>query len=41
MMREGIERGGYSYISPLHWVSRLRRLWTRDRGEALATADIR
>src|SRR5258706_3319570 len=41
MMREGIERGGYSYISPLHWVSRLRRLWTRDPGEALATADIR
>jgi hypothetical protein len=41
MMREGIERGGYSYISPLHWVGRLRRLWTRDRSEALATADIR
>src|SRR5467141_1718876 len=41
MMREGIERGGYSYISPLQWVSRLRRLWNRDRGEALATADIR
>src|SRR5882762_4521211 len=41
MMKEGIERGGYSYISPLRWVSGLRRLWTRDRGEALATADIR
>ncbi len=45
MMREGIERGGYSYVSPLHWVSKLRRLWTRGRdeteAEALATADIR
>jgi hypothetical protein len=43
MMREGVERGGYSYVSPLHWVTKLRRLWTRDRNEAkaLATADIR
>jgi hypothetical protein len=41
MMREGVERGGYSRTS---WLSlgRLRRLWNRNRGEAeaLATADI-
>ena len=40
MMREGIERGGYSRTS---WFSlgRLRRLWNRNRGEAeeLATVD--
>jgi hypothetical protein len=41
MMREGIERGGYSRTS---WLSlgRLRRLWSRNRGEAeeLATVDV-
>jgi hypothetical protein len=41
MMQNGIERGGYSYVSPLHWLGKLRRLLTRDQGEALATADIR
>ena len=37
MMREGIERGGYS--SPWHLLGRLRRLWTRNRGEELAPAE--
>jgi hypothetical protein len=41
MMQNGIERGGYSYVSPLHWLGKLRRLWTRDQGEALAAADTR
>jgi hypothetical protein len=43
MMREGIERGGYSAFSPLQWASRLRKLWSRDRAEAeaLATVDVR
>jgi Tfp pilus assembly protein PilF len=40
MLREGIERPGYNRTS---WLSlgRLRRLWTRNRGEseALATVD--
>ena len=37
MMREGIERGGYQ--SPLALLGRVRRLWTRNREDALATAD--
>jgi len=41
IMREGVQRGGYSRSS---WFSlgRLRRLWSRNRGEAeaLATADV-
>jgi Cu/Ag efflux protein CusF len=31
MMREGIERGGYSYKSPWQLVASVRKLWKRDR----------
>jgi hypothetical protein len=43
MMREGVERGGYSYKSPLQLVSSLRKLWKREQPEAktLATAETR
>jgi Tfp pilus assembly protein PilF len=40
-MHNGIKRGDFNYKSPWPLVSRLRRLWSRDQGEALATADIR
>jgi len=38
MMREGIERGGYR--TPWFSLARLRRLWTRNRGEAEALATV-
>ena len=43
MMREGVERGGYAYKSPMQLVSGLRKLWKRDRPEmeSLATAEPR
>lgn len=41
MKREGIERGGGVYKSPWGLVARVRRLFGRDRGEALATVDAR
>jgi len=37
MLQQGIERGGYR--SPLALLVRLRRLWRRGRGEALAFGD--
>jgi hypothetical protein len=40
-IHNGIKRGDFSYKSPWNLVARLRRLWTRDQDEALATADIR
>jgi tetratricopeptide (TPR) repeat protein len=40
MLQNGIKRGAYNYKSPWNLVAGLRRLWTRDRSEALATADI-
>ncbi len=40
LVHNGIKRGGYSYKSPWHVVTLLRRLWTRDRSKALITADI-
>lgn len=39
MTREGIERGGYR--SPWLLLGRLRRLWTRDRGDELAPVEAR
>ncbi len=41
-VHNGIKRGGFSYMMPWHAVSRLRKLWSRDRAEseALAAADI-
>ncbi len=41
LVHNGIKRDGPSYRGPWHLVSLLRRLWTRDQGEALATADLR
>ena len=43
MMREGVERGGYSYKSPWQLVAGFRKLWKRDRSEveALTTAETR
>jgi hypothetical protein len=43
MMREGVERGGYSYKSPWQLVAGFRKLWKRDRPEveALTTAETR
>lgn len=40
MMREGVDRSGYR--TPWLSLGRLRRLWSRNRGEseALATVDI-
>jgi len=38
MMREGVERGGYK--SPWLWVTRLRTLWRRGRGEASVALDV-
>jgi hypothetical protein len=44
-VHSGIKRGGFSYMSPWHLVSRVRRLWTRDQqseAEAIAaTAEVR
>jgi hypothetical protein len=37
MKQAGIERGGYK--NPRFLLGRLSRLWTRDRGEAMATVD--
>lgn len=37
MKQVGIERGGYK--SPWSFIARVRRLWTRDRSETLATVD--
>jgi hypothetical protein len=39
MKQAGIERGGYK--NPRFLLARLSRLWTRNRDEALATADVR
>lgn len=39
MKQVGIERGGYKSAWSL--IARVRRLWTRDRSEALATVDAR
>ena len=41
MMREGVERGGYSYKSPWQLVVSFRKLWKGDRPdvEALATVE--
>jgi hypothetical protein len=39
MLREGIERGGYSRKSWLT-LGRLRKLWTRNRSEELTVAEI-
>lgn len=41
LIHNGIKRDGPSYKGPWHLVSFLRRLWTRDRSESLATANIR
>jgi len=43
MMREGVERGGYTYKNPLQLVSSIRKLWKRDRSEVetLATVETR
>jgi hypothetical protein len=43
MMREGVERGGYSYKSPWQLIVSFRRLWKRDRPEVetLATVETR
>ena len=43
MMREGVERGGYTYKNPLQMVSSIRKLWKRDRSEVetLATVETR
>ncbi len=41
LVHNGIKRDGPSHRGPWHLVSLLRRLWTRDQGEALATADLR
>src|SRR5438046_3356877 len=38
MMREGIERGGYT--NPWLWITRLGRLCRRGRGEASVALDI-
>ena len=37
LLREGVERGGYR--SPFALLGSLRRLWSRNRSEALATAE--
>jgi hypothetical protein len=39
MRREGIERGGYA--SPWMLISRVKRLFARDRGEELAAVEAR
>jgi hypothetical protein len=43
MMREGVERGGYSYKSPWQLIIGVRKLWKRDRPEAetLVVAETR
>jgi len=38
LMRNGVERGGYK--SPWFSLGRLRRLWSRNRGEAEALATV-
>jgi hypothetical protein len=39
-VHNGIKRGDFSYKRPWHLVSRLRRLWTRDRTETEALATV-
>src|SRR5713226_6177765 len=41
LVHNGIKRDGPSYKGPWYVVTALRKLWTRDQGEALATADLR
>jgi hypothetical protein len=40
LMHNGIKRGGYSYKNPWQLVASIRRLWSRDLGEAEALATV-
>lgn len=40
LMHNGIKRGGYSYRSPWQLVTSIRRLWSKDTGEAEALAAV-
>jgi hypothetical protein len=39
-VHNGIKRGGFSYMMPWHLVTRVRKLWSKDAGEAEALAAV-